>query len=73
MLQKIVGYRQDESQDWIAELGCGHSQHVRHNPPFTNRLWITTLEGRASFVGHELECRLCDQTLQPPVEPPLRT
>jgi hypothetical protein len=54
MLQKIVGYRQDEAQDWIGELRCGHSQHVRHNPPFMNRLWVTTLEGRTSFVGHEL-------------------
>jgi len=21
--------------DWVAELECGHTQHVRHNPPWT--------------------------------------
>ena len=33
----IVGYFQDENQDWVAKLKCGHNQHVRHNPPWINR------------------------------------
>ena len=66
MLKKIIGFRQDEAQDWVAELQCGHTQHVRHNPPFTNRLWVTTPEGRASFIGHELDCRRCDERTHPP-------
>jgi hypothetical protein len=28
-----VGYHQDEEQNWVAELSCGHQQHVRHRPP----------------------------------------
>jgi hypothetical protein len=24
----IVGYRQDEEKNWVAELSCGHSQHM---------------------------------------------
>ena len=37
--------------DWVAELECGHNQHVRHNPPWTNRPWVVTPEGRARVLG----------------------
>ena len=61
MLQPIVGFHQDEEQDWVAELACGHNQHVRHNPPWTNRPWTQSAEGRASVLGRELDCRKCEQ------------
>lgn len=57
--RKIVGFRQDDAGDWIADLECGHSQHVRHNPPWMNRVWVTTAEGRASRIGTELQCAKC--------------
>ena len=28
-LRKIVGFHLDENLDWVAELECGHQQHVR--------------------------------------------
>jgi hypothetical protein len=28
--RKIVGYHLDPESPWIAELKCGHEQHVRH-------------------------------------------
>jgi len=56
----IVGYRQDEEGHWVAELECGHTQHVRHDPPWQVRVWVTTPEGRALHLGTELECVLCD-------------
>jgi hypothetical protein len=31
---------------WVAELECGHRQHMRHRPPFERREWVTTPEGR---------------------------
>jgi tellurite methyltransferase len=65
MLRKIDGFHQDEAQDWVAELECGHAQHVRHRPPFTNRPWVTTPEGRATFLGHELDCRRCYEENRP--------
>jgi hypothetical protein len=34
LVRPIVGFHQDEHQDWVAELSCGHNQHVRHRPPF---------------------------------------
>jgi hypothetical protein len=60
MLRKIVGFHQDEQRHWVAELECGHTQHVRHDPPFLTRPWVTSPEGRASFIGHKLDCRRCE-------------
>jgi uncharacterized protein DUF3565 len=60
--RRIVGFRQDAEQEWIAELECGHTQHVRHNPPWQVRSWVVTSEGRAGRLGTLLPCRLCDDT-----------
>jgi hypothetical protein len=61
MDRRIVGFHQDEKHDWVAELECGHNQHVRHDPPWINRPWVTTSEGRAGAIGQTLACRKCDQ------------
>ncbi len=60
MEQPIAGYHQDEAHDWVAELACGHFQHVRHNPPWILRPWVITAEGRARMRGSVLNCRKCD-------------
>jgi hypothetical protein len=59
MKQRIVGFHQDDMGDWVAELGCGHGQHIRHNPPLSYRPWVLSPEGRARFLGYELECKRC--------------
>ena len=59
MMQKIVGYHQDEFQHWVAELSCGHTQHVRHDPPWQNRPWVITQQGRDDKHGFELLCVEC--------------
>ena len=61
MNQPIVGYHLDEERHWVAELRCGHNQHVRHDPPWTNREWVTTPEGRAGRLGSLLDCKKCDE------------
>jgi hypothetical protein len=61
MLQAIAGFHLDAHGDWVAELACGHNQHVRHNPPWTRRPWVTTEEGRARFLGERLACVKCDE------------
>lgn len=61
MERHIVGFHQDDEQHWVAELDCGHNQHVRHNPPWTNRPWVVTVEGRTGAIGQVLICRKCDQ------------
>jgi hypothetical protein len=64
--QAIVGYHLDEHGDWIAELACGHQQHVRHQPPFFPQPWVLDGEGRRRRLGTPLECRLCDQAVPVP-------
>jgi uncharacterized protein DUF3565 len=59
--RRIVRYYQDEQRDWVAELECGHTQHVRHDPPWQSRPWVMTEEGRHSRLGSILECRRCDE------------
>jgi hypothetical protein len=65
MRKSIVGYHQDEEAHWVAELACGHNQHVRHQPPWTSRPWVATEAGRNSRLGSALECRKCDAGAPP--------
>ncbi|MEP1448507.1 MAG: DUF3565 domain-containing protein [Paraglaciecola sp.] len=60
MQSPITGYHLDEDNDWVAELACGHFQHVRHNPPWVSRPWVTSEDGRKSMLGHKLTCKKCD-------------
>ncbi|VAW90956.1 hypothetical protein MNBD_GAMMA23-1564 [hydrothermal vent metagenome] len=61
MQQKITCFHLDENNDWVADLECGHTQHVRHDPPWQNRLWVTTEEGRTEYIGALLQCNKCDR------------
>ena len=56
----ITGFDTDEEGDWRAILSCGHRQHVRHRPPFTNRPWVVTEAGRRAKLGATLDCVRCD-------------
>lgn len=58
--QAITGFHQDEENHWVAQLACGHNQHVRHNPPWINRPWVKTRAGRERMLGQMLECKKCD-------------
>lgn len=60
MERRIVGFHLDEEHHWVADLECGHAQHVRHDPPWQVRPWVTTPEGRARFLGVTLHCIKCD-------------
>ncbi|HEX4209407.1 MAG TPA: DUF3565 domain-containing protein [Candidatus Binataceae bacterium] len=61
MIRKISGFHRDDLGDWVADLECGHGQHVRHRPPFELRPWVTSEEGRRSRLGCELNCIICDE------------
>ncbi len=60
-LQPIVSFHQDDHGDWVADLACGHTQHVRHRPPWQLRPWVTTEQGRREHLGAELNCVLCER------------
>ena len=53
MKTTVIGFQQ-------ADLSCGHTRHFRHNPPWQEREWVTTQEGRDQFLGTELDCKECD-------------
>ncbi len=61
MQRAMVGFETDDVGDWVALLECGHRQHVRHRPPWQERPWVLTAEGRKDRVGSPLECRACDE------------
>ncbi|MGE5709262.1 MAG: DUF3565 domain-containing protein [Nitrospira sp.] len=60
MIQPIIGYHLDEESHWVADLACGHGQHVRHQPPLTNRPWVLTETGRTEHLGTVLNCKKCE-------------
>ena len=61
----IAAFRQDADRDWIADLACGHSQHVRHRPPWQNRPWVESDEERQAKLGAAIECLACEMPQVP--------
>lgn len=61
VLRHITEFRQDEAGDWVALLDCLHRQHLRHRPPFVERAWVLSAEGRAQHLGATLDCPLCER------------
>ncbi len=59
MNRHIVAFHLDDEGHWVADLECGHTQHVRHDPPWQVRPWVITPEGREAHLGMELNCWLC--------------
>ena len=60
MGRRIAGFYQGEESFWVAELECGHKQHVRHNPPMTLSHWVNDEKGRKERVGTFLLCKVFD-------------
>lgn len=61
MKRAVIGFERDEEGHWVARLECGHGQHVRHDPPWMVREWVTTEKGRAARLGTDLDCKRCDE------------
>ena len=57
MQQPITGYHTDEEGHWVAQLACGHNQHVRHNQlqkmrrKRTTRLEVRLLAANAKLAA----------------------
>ncbi|WP_213806245.1 DUF3565 domain-containing protein [Granulicella sp. dw_53] len=61
MQRAVVGFFLDQQDHWVAELECGHGVHVRHDPPWMIREWVTTKAGREVRLGSSMECKRCDE------------
>lgn len=61
MYAQISGYHTDDEGEWVAQLACGHNQHVRNRPPLIKREWVLTASGRESMIGQWLDCKKCDE------------
>ncbi|MGH8434557.1 MAG: DUF3565 domain-containing protein [Pseudomonas sp.] len=58
---RILGFRQDEDGHWLAILSCGHTQHLRHQPPWQARSWVLDPVQRQAQVGQLFACGWCAQ------------
>ena len=58
-LRRIVAFHLDEEGHWVADLECGHGQHVRHKPPGQSRPWVLSESGRKAQLGLQLPCAKC--------------
>lgn len=61
MQRTILSFYKNERDHWTARLDCGHTQTVRHNPPWVNRRWILREETRRQRIGTSLNCKSCDE------------
>lgn len=57
--RRIVGFHMDDEREWVAELDCGHTIHMRHDPPWQNRPWVLDENGRGRMLGATIACKLC--------------
>ncbi|MCF4983601.1 MULTISPECIES: DUF3565 domain-containing protein [Pseudomonas] len=55
----VIGFSQDEEGHWIALLSCGHTQHLRHQPPWQSRAWVLDPAQRQQMTGKAFLCGWC--------------
>ena len=65
MIRRIASFHCDTGGDWVADLNCLHTQHVRHRPPFLERAWVLVPEERDQRIGSPMDCPLCDRAELP--------
>ena len=65
MEKVIAGFHLDRFQEWNADLECGHTVEMRHNPPYQECKWIGTAKGRQEHIGDTRECVCCDMPKLP--------
>ncbi|MFZ2319381.1 MAG: DUF3565 domain-containing protein [Pseudomonas sp.] len=57
----LLDFRQDDQGHWVALLSCGHTQHLRHQPPWQNRPWVVDQQQRHALLGQPFPCGWCAQ------------
>jgi hypothetical protein len=57
----LIDFHQDADGHWVANLSCGHTQHLRHQPPWQNRAWVMNATQRHAKLGEAFPCGWCAQ------------
>ncbi|MHA3734847.1 DUF3565 domain-containing protein [Pseudomonas sp. Eth.TT006] len=57
----LEGFHQDADGHWVVELSCGHTQHLRHQPPWQSRAWVLDPAQRIEKIGQPFACGWCAQ------------
>lgn len=65
IVRVITGFHQDDEGDWVAELSCLHTRHMRHEPPFQSRPWVIEAAGRQARLGTRISCAPCGRAERP--------
>ncbi|EIK95256.1 hypothetical protein PMM47T1_17215 [Pseudomonas sp. M47T1] len=55
----IEDFIRDEHGHWVVVLSCGHTQHLRHQPPWQSRPWVLDADKRAQQIGKSFRCGWC--------------
>ncbi|KPZ22884.1 DUF3565 domain-containing protein [Pseudomonas syringae USA007] len=55
----VIGFSQDEEGHWFVLLSCGHTQHLRHQPPWQSRAWVLDPVQRQRMTGQTFCCGWC--------------
>jgi hypothetical protein len=59
----VLNFTQDAAGDWVAVLSCGHTQHLRHDPPWQSRAWVLDPAQRRRRIGKSFACGWCAKGL----------
>nr|WP_081673809.1 DUF3565 domain-containing protein [Pseudomonas cremoricolorata] len=62
-VSRIEAFHRDEEGHWVAELSCGHTQHLRHQPPWQSRAWVMDGAERQRRIGAVFACGWCAQAV----------
>ncbi|MFP5425838.1 MAG: DUF3565 domain-containing protein [Gammaproteobacteria bacterium] len=60
-VSRVTGFHQDEEGHWVVDLSCGHTQHLRHQPPWQARPWVLDAALREQRIGQLFDCGWCAQ------------
>jgi hypothetical protein len=60
-VSRVSGFHQDERGHWVVELTCGHTQHLRHQPPWQARPWVLEAAEREQRISQTFACGWCAQ------------
>lgn len=61
-VQTIVAIEPEPAEQpgvWLARGRCGHTWHLRHQPPLHSRPELLDAQKRAALIGSTFECRNC--------------